>query len=201
MRALGLNKATTDEKVVTRVSPPVSPARSSGRLYQAPETSTTALLRSAGVESPLGLLEELFGENPWMLLMCTILLNRTRRIQVDAIFLGFLERWPTPEATLAADVEEVCAWIKPLGIKGRRSKGILRFCRGYLDLLQRKGEQCTARPAFHLTRTEIMSLYHCGEYAADAYQIFIRRNLTNFYPHDHALRAYVEWKSYEYFGR
>jgi endonuclease III len=198
MRALGLDKSIFDEAKVPRGSPPASPASSSGRRRQGAPTPAKSLpSNTTGIESPLGLLEELFGENPWLLLMCTILLNRTRRTQVDGIFTGFLERWPTPEATLAADVEEICHWIMPLGIKGRRSRGILKFCKEYLDLLKIEREKGTERPEFHLTRSEIMGLFHCGEYAADAYQIFIQRDWTNLYPKDHALRAYVEWKRCE----
>ena len=144
------------------------------------------------LESPLGLLEEFFGESPWQLLMCTIMLNRTQRIQVDHILFAFLERWSTPEATLKGDIDEICALITPLGIKGRRSRGILRFCKEYLQLRSSKSDKKNSE--FKFSRNEILGLYHCGDYAADAYQIFIQKDWKHLHPKDHALRAYVEWK-------
>lgn len=164
--------------------------------------------------SPLGLLEELFADNPWRLLLSTILLNRTRRIQVDTIMYMFLTLWPTPEATIEADLNEMTHRIAPLGIKHRRAMGVVQFSKDFLRLVEEKTvqnnskrhepEQRTAfipsvatkreRVMFELTRSDIMNLYHCGEYAADAYQIFIQRDWQIIQPRDHALLAYVEWK-------
>eukprot|EP00980_Cylindrotheca_fusiformis_P005905 scaffold1242_cov123-Cylindrotheca_fusiformis.AAC.14 len=194
IRALGLDKWFFGEKLVPRANAPVSPRKIRGARLRQPSRTRNEVLASNGVDSPLGLLEELFGEDPWRLLLCTILLNRTRRSQVDAVLHDFIEFWPTPEALLVADVEEVCNLIKPLGMKGRRSRGILRFCREYLDLVQKKRTEGIERPACHLSRAEVSSLYYCGEYAADAYQIFIHRDLTNLHPNDKALKAYAEWK-------
>jgi endonuclease III len=159
----------------------------------------------ATIASPLGLLEELFGTDPWRLLLSTILLNRTRRIQVDVVMYHFLQRWSTPEtvATIIDDatIQEMTRCIAPLGIKHRRAKGIVQFSQDYLRLIHRKEQQIEERyPSsnlpveFQLTRRELLKLYHCGDYAADAYQIFIQRDWETIHPKDHALRAYVEWK-------
>jgi len=171
--------------------------------------------------SPLGLLEELFADDPWRLLLSTIFLNRTRRIQVDVVMFRYLQRWPTAEATIAAVekndniVTQMSDVIAPLGIKYRRAKGIVRFSREYLDLLKSKSSNCSSlvglgsterttnkntndneSASFHFTRAEIQNLYHCGEYAADAYQIFVQKDwkTMNRPPRDHALLAYVEWQ-------
>lgn len=163
-----------------------------------------AVTTSECLASPLGLLEELFGHNPWKLLLSTILLNRTRRIQVDGVLVRFLEAWTTPEATLLADITEMTNLIAPLGIKHRRARGIVQFSQEYLALVQRKQQEdskttttTTSRVSFQFTREEILNLYHCGDYAADAYQIFIQRDWKDFHPRDYALRAYVEWKRSE----
>lgn len=182
--------------------------------------------------SPLGLLEELFGDDPWRLLLSTILLNRTRRNQVDGVLSQLLDRWPTPHALIEmargqekdADdmmLDELINLIAPLGIKNRRARGIIRFCREYVDLVTRKQKQESSHSGNHrqndptaigkartailaenschhveflFTRQEILNLYHCGSYCADAYQIFVQREWENLHPTDHALRAYVEWK-------
>ena len=39
-----------------------------------------------------------------------------------------------------------------------------------------------------------MNLYGCGEYAAHAYQIFIRKKYDNISVSDHALQYYVDYK-------
>ena len=52
-------------------------------------------------------------------------------------------------------------------------------------------------PEFQFSRKDVEGFYQCGTYAADAYEIFIRKNWDNSKqppPSDHALRAYVEWK-------
>jgi hypothetical protein len=47
---------------------------------------------------------------------------------------------------------------------------------------------------FQLMRSEILKLYHCGDHAVDAYQIFIQQNWETIHFKNHALRPYVEWK-------
>jgi adenine-specific DNA glycosylase len=138
------------------------------------------------VTSPFGLLEELFVDNPWLLLLSTILLNRTSRVQVDVVLHEFLVKWPSPESVAAADWEEISRVIRPLGIRNRRAKGLIRFSRDYLTKLQ-GGNVAT------MTREDIMSLHHCGEYAYDAYRIFIQRNVSTLCA-DHALQDYVEYQ-------
>jgi endonuclease III len=146
--------------------------------------------------SPFGLLEELFSEDPWKLLLSAILLNRTSRLQVDVTLCRFLQQWPNAESTAAADWEEISKLIAPLGIRHRRAKGLIRFSKEYLDLVgrKRKKTECTGNTAeFNLSRNEILGLYYCGEYAAQGYRIFIQKRLVQM-TCDHALQAYVDYK-------
>jgi methyl-CpG-binding domain protein 4 len=159
------------------------------------------------MNSPLGLLEELYCDDPWKMLISTILLNRTRRNSVDRILYLFLQTWPTPKATMAADVEEISNVISSLGLQNTRAKGILRFCEDFLNLSAEKEEQ---RRSFHsntsamegsrkpvcfeMTRSEVENLHGCKTYAADAYMIFIQQDWMHLKPEDYALRAYVQWK-------
>lgn len=153
--------------------------------------------------------------------MSTILLNRTRRNQVDGVMAQFLEWWPAPQAVIAMAANDpalatLTNLIAPLGIKNRRARGIVRFCQDYLQLVAQKQQQDAAMASDEVscssettdartirdsdtvecqfTRQEILNLYHCGEYCADAYEIFVQRKWKNIYPKDHALRAYVEWQ-------
>jgi len=156
------------------------------------------------VDSPLGLLEELFSD-PWRLLISTIFLNRTSRVQVDAVLYQFLIKWPTPAAAADAIVEEMALVIKPLGLRNRRARGIIRFSNEYLCLLKTKEQQFQERVccegekgdvlsgACQLSKEDIFGLYNCGQYAYAAYQIFIKKELR-IDPQDHALNWYVEFQ-------
>ena len=53
--------------------------------------------------SPFGLLEELFLDDPWKLLVSTICLNVTTRQQVDKVIHIYLQRWPDDELFSCVD--------------------------------------------------------------------------------------------------
>ena len=179
--------------------------------------------------SPLGLLEELYcDDDPWQLLIATIFLNRTRRIQVDRVLYEFFTRWPSARSivdvttTLHAEdgsnmstqsfvsniadgvEEEIKDVIAQLGLGSRRANGIVKFSADYLRLVchkrqekRQRRDQCEdseGREEFTFSNQEVKELYQCGDYAADAYQIFVRRQWRTAQPTDIALKAYVEWK-------
>jgi endonuclease III len=169
------------------------------------------------VPSPFGLLEELFSDNPWRLLMCTIFLNRTQRKQVDSTLHEFLQRWPALEYVLTYAKEDeslskIKETISPMGMTNKRAHGIVQFCKEFLSLLETKQDEtgtpdrtvvttscgtCTGlHPvAYSLTRKELIGLHFCGDYAADGYQIFIQGDVMSpVKSNDHALLAYVHWK-------
>ena len=140
--------------------------------------------------SPLGLLEELFVNNPqWRLLVSTICLNVTTRRQVDCVLHTFLEQWPTAEATANADWEEISAVISPLGLGIKRAKGLVRFSAEYIELTKDCDEFC-------LSETQVTGLFFCGMYSWSAYKIFIRGELPfgSVRVCDHALQSYVEYQ-------
>ena len=122
--------------------------------------------------SPLGLLEELFVNNPWRLLVSTICLNVTTRRQVDSILHAFLEQWPTAEATANTDWEEVSAVISPMGLGIKRAKGLVRFSAEYIELTKNYDE-------FSLSEKQVTGLFFCGLYSWSAYKIFIRGELPS----------------------
>jgi hypothetical protein len=139
--------------------------------------------------SPLGLLEELFLDNPWRLLVSTICLNITTRGQVDRVLYEFFQRWPTAEATAAADWTEVSAIISPLGLGTKRAKGLVRFSAEYMELTKDIS-------AFRLTEEQVTGLYCCGQYGWSAYNTFINKELPSGAVGvcDHALQLYVEYQ-------
>lgn len=164
--------------------------------------------------TPYGLLEELFDDDPWKLLLSTIFLNRTSRVQVDTILYAFLQEWPTAYAVTAADVGKMSLLLQPMGMRHRRAAGIIRFSNDYIALLSRtltasatassdnktnnvernaSGADLLAQPGYAWTRDDVLGLFYCGDYAFAAYQLFIQQN-WNIDPLDHALQAYVEFQ-------
>jgi endonuclease III len=151
--------------------------------------------------SPFGLLEELFADDPWRLLLSTILLNRTTRRQVDSVLHRFLERWPTAQDAADANITDILEVVTPLGIKYRRSAGIIRFSNEYNELLKSKRSHHFDSnvdgngldPALALDDRDVLNLHGCGRYALSAYRIFIVNDLDCSL-HDHALHYYVDYR-------
>ena len=110
-------------------------------------------------------------------MLCCILLNQTRRTQVDAVLARLLGRFPDAAALSVADMSEVEEMLRPLGLHRRRARTIVSFSAEFL-----KGEWRRAE-----------GLPGIGKYAADAYQIFCEGRWAEVTPEDHALRWYVDW--------
>ena len=141
--------------------------------------------------SPLGLLEELFLYDPWKLLVSTICLNVTTRVQVDRTLHRFLQRWPNAKTTAQANWEEISKLISPLGLGVKRAKGLIRFSKEYLALVEDLDLD-----AFGLTEKQVRGLYNVGRYGWTAYEVFILKRLPagSVKVCDHALQLYVEYQ-------
>jgi len=163
------------------------------RAHQRPPIQTTTI---QDVRSPFGLLEELFPEDPWRLLLSTILLNRTTRGQVDIVLHKFLSQWPTANTVIAASYEDIVDTIRPLGICNRRAKSLIQFSKDYLECIEHKKKTESLKEGiveFKLSRTEVLSLHNCGVYAYDAYRIFIQKSI-DIVATDHALQDYIDYQ-------
>jgi len=166
------------------------------------------ITKFGSLNSPLGLLEEIFVSDPWKLLLSTIFLNKTQRGQVDPVFFSFLEIWPDAVAASLADWTEIFKVIAKLGLGQKRSQAIVRFSCEYLELVAKKestvcGEEALSKKKSSLSRVEflfdrndVLKLHNCGEYAWSAYEIFILNRLPNGSVKvcDHALQMYVEYQ-------
>ena len=183
------------------ILPPILPRQKSKGLFGTGNLRTVASCANDKAWSPFGLLEELFADDPWKLLLSTILLNRTTRRQVDSILYKFLELWPTAKDAANADVAEILQVVTPLGIKYRRSAGIIRFSKEYIELIRSKRSRHFAAdagdsesdPAFALEDNDVLNLHRCGRYALSAYRIFILGDL-DCSVHDHALHYYTDYR-------
>ena len=115
--------------------------------------------------------ERLGGSDPWKVLVCCILLNRTQGQQSEPVLQELFNRWPDASKLVAAD-DSLEQLIAPLGLVGRA-----KHLRQLSKALQTTDPQ---------TRAEVESLPGCGEYAADAWDMLINGR-HNFWPRDSKL--------------
>jgi len=116
---------------------------------------------------------------PWQHMVGVIMLNQTGRKPVKTVLPEFLERWPTPEAYLASDPDEVKAVIRPLGFYNRRERTFRRMSQ---DFLAWDGVDAT-------------KLYGIGLYGSQSYRIFFRGE--RFEPQDKELRRHLGYPQLE----
>jgi len=109
----------------------------------------------------------------WQHFIGVVMLNQTGRKPVKTVLPEFLERWPTPEAYLASDPDEVKAVIRPLGFYNRRENTFRRMSQ---DFLGWDGVDAT-------------ELYGIGLYGSQSYRIFFKGEV--FEPQDKELRRHL----------
>jgi methyl-CpG-binding domain protein 4 len=134
-------------------------------------------VRTPHTLSPLMLVQEFLRDEPWRLLCACIMLNQTSAHQVWQILPEFFERYPDPDALVAADPDDVRDLIRSLGFQNRRCERLLGMT---LDWMSGR------RPPEHL--------HGIGKYASDSYRIFIGRYLDQEHDiQDKELRKYCHW--------
>lgn len=121
------------------------------------------------------MIQEIYKNDPWKMLMCCIFLNQTTRDQVDKIRIDFFEKYPDPKSIMNADPNEISEIIKPLGFKNKRTLTLINFSRDWI-------EKQWFSP---------IELYGIGKYAQDSWDIFQLNNLE-VKPTDGALVSYLD---------
>jgi len=129
------------------------------------------------MRSPYNLLQEIYREDPWKVMVCCILLNQTTRKQVDKVRYELFERWPDPLSMSQAEIETLADLIRPLGFYKRRARTLTRFSKEW-------NEKRWQSP---------IELYGIGEYGQDSWKIFIDNQMVE-EPADHVLKDYIKWK-------
>ena len=127
--------------------------------------------------SPIGMLQEEMWPDVWKILVVSILHNQTSRKQVDKVYEDLFKKYPSAESMASADKESVADIVKPLGLYNRRSRGLIKFSKQFI-------ENDWQMPS---------DLYGCGKYADDCYTVFCKFDWKNVNPTDHALNDYVDW--------
>ena len=115
----------------------------------------------------------------WQHMVGVIMLNQTGRKPVKTVLPEFLSRWPTAEAYLASDPDEVKAVIRPLGFYNRRERTFRRMSQDYLTW---DGDDATV-------------LFGIGQYGSESYRIFFQGE--RFEPQDKELRRYLGYPQLE----
>lgn len=127
-------------------------------------------------ESPYLLLQEIYNEHPWRVLICCIMLNCTSRKQVDRVREDFFRRYPDPIEAERSDFDEMAELLAPLGFRNKRTRTIQRFSSEWLNL----------------DWIEPKELYGIGKYAQDSWDVFYKGDLT-VEPSDGVLGKYLTW--------
>ena len=119
------------------------------------------------------LLQEVYQDDPWKMLICCILLNLTHRRQVDKIRDKLFTRYPTATQMAFAADDELSEMLKPLGFYNKRAVTLKRMSLEYVQGF-----------------TDVDTLYGVGKYATDSWEIF-QNNNTDVQPEDDVLKEYL----------
>lgn len=130
------------------------------------------------------LIQEDYLGDPWRVLVCCILLNRTQGQTARSVIDEFFVRWPTAADCAEAPHEQLCTFVGRLGLKKR---GL------YLKLMSR---QYLYYSNTDLRDRDIELLAGCGRYAREAWDMLVLGR-RDFVPQDSKLRLRME----ELYGR
>ncbi len=115
--------------------------------------------------------------NKWQHMVGVICLNQTGRKKVKKILPSFFDKFPTPEALLQSNKEEIATLLQELGMKYVRSYRIWRMSEDYLKW---DGNDAT-------------QLFGIGKYGSDSYEIFYKNRVPE-NVQDKELKKYIKQK-------
>jgi len=119
------------------------------------------------------LLQEIYQDNGWKMLVCCMLVNVTNRKQVDIVRNELFTKYPTPEDMMKAEHSELVEIIRPLGLYNTRAERLIKMSEGYVN-------------GFN----DVTELYGIGQYAKDSWEIFQLGN-RSVKPRDLVLQEYL----------
>ena len=119
------------------------------------------------------LLQEIYQDDGWKMLVCCMLVNLTNRKQVDTVRDKLFIKYPTPKDMMRAKHTDLVDIIKPLGLYNTRADRLIKMSEGYV-----KGFK------------SVDELYGIGQYAKDSWEIFQNKN-NNIKPTDKVLQEYL----------
>ncbi len=126
------------------------------------------------VRSKRALIQEDYYPDEFKILVCCLLLNRTRGVQVRGVVGDLFAKYPCPYDMARADEAELVQLLKPLGFQKQRAKRLIKFADAYQGMHWQ----------------DVRDLPGVGEYAFDCWRIFFLEELGDEPPDDHALVDY-----------
>ncbi len=109
------------------------------------------------------LIQEDYLDDPWKILVCCILLNRTTGRAVKEILPGLFSTYPTPEDMMEAEWLELYDSIAHLGFGHKRVLYLTEMSKVY----------ASARHCGHELHLDVASLPGCGKYAQDCWDLLV----------------------------
>lgn len=130
------------------------------------------------LRSPYSLIQEDLWPDEWKILVACILLNCTTRSSMEKVLPSLFSKYPNASAMASADQSELSRIIGRLGFGNRRAYNLIKMSQHYLESNWKHAKE----------------LPGIGEYAAAAWEIFVKGALPNDAPKDHALVRYYNWR-------
>jgi methyl-CpG-binding domain protein 4 len=127
--------------------------------------------------SPYSLIQEDLWPDEWKILVACMLLNCTTRAAMEKVLPRLFSKYPDATAMAAADHGELAQVIARLGFGNRRAGNLIKMSQHYLGTNWKHARD----------------LPGIGEYAAAAWEIFVRGIIPKECPKDHALTRWWEW--------
>ena len=118
------------------------------------------------------LLQEILWPDRWKSTVACVLLNRTKRAQVDKVWPQLFEKAPDASSLLVMKDDELIEILKPLGLSKIRSKRLKNLAEDWIN------------------GVKFENLRGVGEYAIASDRIFYRNEIPEEVK-DHALKYYV----------
>jgi len=184
------------------VEPPTTPRRDNGDTVSSPGSEkkrtpgkTVSCIPFPPLSAPyFGLIQEKLAHDPFRLLIAVTFLIRTHGKHAIPVFFELMEKYPTPEALVAADKEEIVPIIRHLGLQNQRAGTYQMYAKIWLEDPPTKGKRYPVRgypnpeSARDVKKGEILGddderhaweIGHMtqGPYAIDSWRIFCRDRL------------------------
>lgn len=128
--------------------------------------------------SPYSLIQEDLWPDEWKILVACMLLNCTTRSAMEKVLPRLFSKYPDAKAMAAADHGELAQVIARLGFGNRRAGNLIKMSQHYLGSNWNHAKE----------------LPGIGDYAAAAWEIFVKGALPPTPPRDHALVRYYNWR-------
>lgn len=154
-----------------------------------------------GIEPPFDpLLQEYFFEpnDPWKILVCSVLLNSASRKQVDKVIGDLFYLYPTADALARADITKLSVLFVPITLHNELAITLKQLSADYWCA----NLKCAAafienslENSINISIEEVKKFRGISPYALDSYRIFVLEEMLN--PeevNDRALSQYCRWQ-------